>query len=354
MSKNSVPLAFTCEKSRGGKLRIADIGAVVLSIAAIFVYHPSVTYADALRTITRVVNEAAGIADDIPLRGVDDVTKSARREALVREIVESRSGRKIAETADELRHMDALWRNLLGPKQVTLLDDIKKLSVPEQRLAYALASGGRRIKEVVPDVALRGRLIREGGSEMLLTVGRYPDLADDVLRFHTALRGGKLPAPPGARALTTADFGKFFETTGQRGYHFWNKYVRPHWKLWLGSSALAAIMLAPDEYLDALGDLTEEGIRRIAAFITETLLAAIRGAARGTVEGSGQGLKKMVESLAQSFYATFLTSWAGPVVLVCLLGLLIFTISSTKRLISNCWQAISHLVWRKTVPRRKL
>lgn len=64
-----------------------------------------VSQADAWRTLVKTVSKAAGLAEDVPLRKLDDLKAVAKREELVREAIESKLGRKILGTADEVQHL---------------------------------------------------------------------------------------------------------------------------------------------------------------------------------------------------------------------------------------------------------
>ena len=293
---------------------------------------PHCVFADSWRTISRIVREVGEVSDDLPLRRIDEVTAGAKRSRLAEETIERKLGKVSLDTADEARHLDRIWRELVRPGRDYILKEVKALPIPEQRLACALSIGAHQLKQSIPDIATRGTLMRNGGPETLLAIARYPDLAEDALRFDMAVKNRRLLSPASGRSIETADFGRFFESTGDRGYYFWNKYVRPNWKLWLGGSALAAVMLAPDEYLDEVGNFTERGLAKIARFGSKTLFDAVSGAARGTIEGTGTGIKEVVETTWGSFVATFLTSFSGIVALFCLVAVVTVLVKPWR-----CW-----------------
>ena len=297
-----------------------SVSALLFAWIVIGLATPHSVFADSWRTISRIVREVGEVSDDLPLRPLDDVTATARRSRLAEETIGRKVGKVGLDTADEARHLDRIWRELIRPGREHILNEVKALSIPEQRLACALSMGAHQLKQSVPDIATRGTLMRNGGPETLLTIARYPDLAEDALRFDMAVKNRRLLSPASGRPIETVDFGRFFESTGDRGYHFWNKYVRPHWKLWLGGSALAAVMLAPDEYLDEVGNFTEKGLEKIARFGSKALFDAVSGAARGTIEGTGTGVREVVETTWSSFVGTFLTSFSGIVALFCVVA----------------------------------
>lgn len=311
-------------------------------LVAVILSPSHVAHADTWRTISRIVRAVGELGDDVPLRRLDP-RFAPQRGRLVEEALKNRARRAAIDSADEIRHLDSLWRELLSPRGETILREVKSLPIPEQRIAYVMSVGAQQLKNTVPDVATRGNLIRHGGPETLLAIGRYPDLAEDALRFDLAIRNQRLLPPPGGRALGTGDFGRFFERTGDRGYSFWQKYVRPHWKLWVGGAALTAVMLAPDEFLDEVGNLTEAGLAKIARFGSKALFDAIRGAARGTIEGTGQGLKGVIEAIGTSFVTTFLTSWSGWIALICLIGAVIAFVKPLRCLLVSIFTRMFHV-----------
>lgn len=211
--------------------------------------------ASALRKIARV-------ADDVPISKLDDVATEAASSRFARDLVEKAGGRfdDVVERTRVLRKLLKESAEGLPPSIVKQLDSLEG---PSQEAMAVLAKGSKRISNAVPDVAERGRLLAEGGAETLLTVGRYEDLADDAVRFSTAVRASKLPKPSGG-SLSLEDFGEFFVKQGDRGKNFWDKYVKKNWKLWLGSAALATVLATPDEYLDQAGNLLEHAAEKIA------------------------------------------------------------------------------------------
>ncbi len=258
--------------------------------------------------LAQVIRKLAGVADDIPVRGLDEVVEdAATRRAGRRLLGDLNRGKRLDDLAEESAALRYAWKKGLGVGDSRLLRELESLPPASQRAALVVAHGGQRLKAVVPDVAVRSRLVSEGGAETLAALGRFEDLAEDALGFHVALKAGKLPSPPGARSLTLNDFGRFFHTQGDRAHHFWSQYVRPHWKLWLGSAALAAVLLAPEEYLDAMGRLTQQGLEKLGRFAGKRLADVIGG----TIAGAGAGTKEVVTGTARSLARTFFTSGSG-------------------------------------------
>ncbi len=295
-----------------------------LTFAAIILFSSEAQAAN----LAKILRKAAGVADDIPVRRIDDVVQEATTSRAGREILEKlNAGKRLDNVVEESAALRRAWKEILESGEGHLLREIEELPLPRQRAALVLARGGQRLKSVVPDLAVRTRWLREGGAETLAALGRFDDLADDAVRFDLALQAGKLPSPPGLRALTLNDFGKFFHNLGDRAQHFWNTYVRPHWKLWLGSAALAAILLAPEEYLDEIGNLTEKGLEKVGHFAGETLSRALRG----TIQGLGEGAKEIVTETTRTIFETFFTSLAGVVSASLLALVVLLVIPRTRR-----------------------
>lgn len=261
--------------------KLAHLGALNLLIAASVILANRA--ADAAN-LARMIRKIASVADDVPVQKIDEVVQNAETSRAGKEILKKKfgAGERLDNLAEESAVLRRAWKQVLGAAD-NQLREIESLPLPTQRAAFVVAHGSQRLKTAVPDLALRSRFLREGGAETLAALGRFEDLADDALKFDVALQAGKLPSPDGARALTLNDFGKFFHTLGERGHRFWTKSVRPNWHLWLGSAALAAVLLAPDEYLDAIGNLTEKGLEKVGHFGGKLLYKALKGAVCGLV-----------------------------------------------------------------------
>ena len=120
------------------------------------------------------------------------------------------------------------------------------LDEPTREVSLILARGSRSVRKSIPDIAVRSRFIREGGAETISALGLYDDLVEDAIRFNGAVAVRSCSDRPwNGPQVTLENFGRFFHSSGDRGHRFWTVYVRPHWKLWLGGSALAAVMLPP-------------------------------------------------------------------------------------------------------------
>jgi hypothetical protein len=269
--------------------------------------------------LDRLVRKAGKVADDVPINRLDDVAEDLAATRLPR----SRSVPGTAQIDDAVERTRAARRTLkesIGEgADPTLLRQIDALDAPRLEAAAILAQGSRTVREAVPDLALRSRFLRNGGAETVATLGRYPDLATDAIRFDAALQAGRLLPPPGGAAPTVQSFGHFFHTQGDRAHQFWSRFVRPHWKLWLDSGALAAVLAAPDDYLDPIGNLTQKGIEKVGALGGDLLGKALGGAASAVITATGTATKVVIQETATSFQQTFLRDLWGVLALLAIL-----------------------------------
>lgn len=72
--------------------------------------------------------------------------------------------------------------------------------------------------------------------------------------------------------------------TGESGWQFWQKYVQPYWKLWLGSGALAVYLNDPEQFQDAAGNLSEVGFRHLGLLMGEAFSGSHSRISQGTTE----------------------------------------------------------------------
>lgn len=281
-----------------------------------------------------LVKKAGKFSDDVELKQLDEFAQQPGTIKAGRDILE-KSGRRADDAIERARLLRKALSETLDDVDPALLRQLDELDEASQQAALVLSRGARNLEDGIPDVALRGRFLQDGGGETLCTLGRYDDLMDDAIRFDTAVRAGNIKVPPGARSVTLKEFGNFFYEQGDRAHHFWVNYVRPHWKLWLGGSALTAVMLAPDEYLDPVGDLTREGVKKVAQFGGDVL----GGALVGIVEGAGEGTTEAARKTSEAFFRTFLTSVWGIVSLVVLATVGVLSVPWTRRRLFGLFQS---------------
>ena len=202
----------------------------------------------------------------------------------------------------------------------SLLKQVDQLDEAGRQTALVLVKGGERLSAAVPDIAIRGKLVRSGGADLAANAGLYgDDFVANALRVQTALDAGALVAPAGKRAVTLADFTETISKMGKGGLDFFNNTIKPNWKVWAGSGLAAWWILDPEGFQNTAGELTHEGARLIAELAGEITASAVSG----TVEGSG---KAVADIGARTWSAFREQGFAGVVgvLLVLALGSLAF------------------------------
>jgi hypothetical protein len=250
--------------------------------------------------LATIIRRAGRVADDIPINKIDDVAAELTSSGATRRALR-KAGAAADDAVERARTVRRLLKEAMGDVEPALLKQIDELDQPAREVGLILARGSHGVREKIPDIAIRSRFIRGGGAETLAALGLYDDLVDDAILFDGALRAGRILPAPGGSGLTLENFGRFFRSSADRAHRFWTTCVRPHWKLWLGSSALAAVMLAPDEYLDAAGDLTQQGIEKIGRLGG----AVLAGAVRGTIHTAGDAGKGVIRDTVVASWTTF-------------------------------------------------
>lgn len=286
-----------------------------------------------------VIRGTGKVSGEIAIKNADDTAEYIARTGLARESIEhrlKRMGKLTGELDDaarktlrntEVRHLLDAAGTGINPqtaKQLRNLDDAM------QETAVVFAQGGKSLAETVPDLALRGRLLKSGGADVVAAAGLYgDDAAKAAFRLDAVLNAGKVVIPQGAkRAITLEDFGRVMVRGGQKTWKFWQTYVQPHWKLWLSSGALTAFLLEPEYFTDALGNLTAHGFEKL----TELMGTVAAEAVRGIGEGGG----KAVEHVRKAFYETYIGSpnavntIIGTLILLLILG---FMFKGTRTLL---------------------
>lgn len=260
-----------------------------------------------------LIRRTAKSADDVPLRQTDEVADRLARSGTIEELLDGqlrRSGkisdqmdnaaRRAAQTAEIGRRLNSATEGL-DPAILKRLDELDEAA---RGTALILAEGGRNVARVIPDLGTRARFLESGGVETVAGVGMFGDVAvKDAMRLDAAIRAGKVASPNGLRPVTVADFGRLLTTKGDAAWTFWGRYVRPHWKLWLGGGALAAFLVAPDDFMDSAANLTEDGFRRLTERAGQVAATAIRGTASGT----GKAVEDVTDAVVESYF----TSWKG-------------------------------------------
>ncbi len=253
-----------------------------------------------------LVRGTARVADDIPVKRIDDLVAELSKSRAAREAIDTelRKAGRLTGTGDAVRgtarsdEVLRLLRSATSELDPNVIRRIEQLDDASRDVALVLARGGEEFTRTLPDLATRGRLLREGGAETVGAVGMFgPDAARAALRLDEAIRGGSIIVKDGTRAVTLADFGNVMTRSGNASWQFWKEFVQPHWKIWAASGALAAYLANPEYFQDAAGQLTEAGFKHLTEFAGEVAAAAIRGVG----QGSGNAAEKVTSAAQDTF-----------------------------------------------------
>lgn len=273
-----------------------------------------------------LIRKSANVGDDIPLHQADEVAARLARSGIGEEFLENsarKSGKMLdgmddaarkALRAREAKRILQAMSGGLDPKFVRQLDNLDDAG---RATGLMLANGSQTLTRNVPDIAMRGRLLKTGGTDMVAAIGLHgDDLAHTAMRLDAVLDAGTIIVPAGKRIPTLADLGKAMTRFGHGSKQFWDRFVKPHWKIWLASGALTAYLLNPEDFQNAAGELTAVGFQHL----TELAGVAAAGAVRGISNGSGHAL----ESVTRSVTDNLLSSWyniAGFILFIMLISL---------------------------------
>lgn len=251
-------------------------------------------------TLENILRIFSKVADDVPIRHTDELVDAVRHGS----DAESLAGRAtrmtddLAERTNRLTQLKAALKAvdpLVDPGLLRQLDELDNAALDT---AEILSQGARELGGVAPDLLRRSEIIEEGGALTVAAVGRGgPEAAADAVRLREAIRGGRIHVPDGMRPITLADFGRVMTEHPNASPTFWSTYVRPHWEIWAGSGLLVAYLMAPEQFQDAAGMLTEHGSEKLTEFVGAVAAATIRGV--------GQGAGTAVEDVAESVSATY-------------------------------------------------
>jgi hypothetical protein len=286
----------------------------------------SSTYAQGLQKIFgHLVREAAHVADDIPIRSVDDLIENASRSRVIRNEIEAES-RLLSDVPQLARRSEAVMTLLrkTGAIDPVIVKRVGELEPSVQEAALVISRGGQQMAEVIPDLATRSRVVRAGGPELLAMIGSQEQkvarsVARDAARFQAAIEAGSVVSTT-KQAVTLADYSRVVDRYGEATVKFWDKYVSPHWGKWIATGALAAYLYDPEGFQDALGNLTEEGFRRLTVLAGDVTASAIRGVGAGT----GQGTRAIWDAFVETFFR-------GPNSVYSIIGILLIGSAFTLR-----------------------
>lgn len=252
-----------------------------------------------------LIRGTAKVADDVPVKKVDDLVSELSKSQAARKAVDAeldKAGRILktkqvlrgAARADEVLRLLRETTQELDPSLIRRLEDLDGAS---REAAFVLAKGSQDIARTVPDLSVRGRLLREGGAETVAAVGMFgPEALRAAMRLDQAIQGGKVVVKGGQKAVTLADFGGVMTRFGEAAWNFWKRYVEPHWPLWVGSGALAAYLANPEFFQDAVGNLTKAGFKLLTEFVGEVAASAIRGLGEGTASATDRVRDAIVDT----------------------------------------------------------
>ncbi len=200
---------------------------------------------------------------------------------------------------------------------VDTINFLKTLHEDQIQAAAVYARGGRRLHESVPDLAIRGRINRQGGAPMLAALGLLDEVpADDFIKMDALIAAGRLPAEI-AGSPTLARLGDMLGESSKASREFYARYVRGNEKLWVGGGALAAWIVAPETFQDVAGNLTEAGFTRLGSLVGDLNAAAIRGFAAGSKAAASKSIIAIKESFFHGWDSW--TAWLGMAVIFCIL-----------------------------------
>lgn len=235
----------------------------------------------------------------------DEIARSAAKGRAVRREVDA-----AADAATRARRLKTMLQTTLHQPDAALLRQIETLGPEELEAALVLARGSRGLIEVVPDVASRARLLRDGGADLVAAIGLHgDDLTREATRLDALVAAGQLPARV-AEQTALARFSEVMCTGAGGAWKFWQQYVAPHPKKWITGGALIAYLANPEAFHDAVGNITEEGTRRLTEILGD--------AASGALKGAADGGKNAVSNMWREFVSNYLH---GPDVLAAWMGL---------------------------------
>lgn len=272
-------------------------------------------------TLSSALKRIAKVADEVPIRNLDEIVQNKSTRDVAADVIRRTSG-KVDDLADPIV-LNRLLRQSLKNVDPAIIRQIDQLDIPAKQAALVLGRGADNVGRALPDVALRSEFVSKAGAETLLTLGQYDDLVEDALKFDAVANSGIWKNGP--RVMQVSDFGNFFNKNGERAHHFWSKYIRPNWKAVSASTALAVIMVSPDEYLDAAGDFTKQGLTKLG-HASGVFLG-------GAIAGTGDGIKVLLNDTATAVYETYLKSFLGVVSLLILFVVTVFTVPYSRRII---------------------
>lgn len=283
-------------------------------------------------TATLALGAPSGLWGDLMrsgARGDDAIGAAARSEKVAAELAHGSATRKalgrdigdVADAAARERKLKALLDAALYNPDPALMRSIGTLSQNEMEAALVLARGSRRLIDVTPDVAARGRLLSAGGSDLVAAIGLHgDDLAREATHLDALVAAGKVPALI-SNQTSLARFSELMRAGEGGAWTFWRHYVTPYWKKWAVAGTLAAYLANPELFHNAAGEVTEEGARRLSEALGVIVTSALTG--------SGEGGSKTAQEIWLAFKKHFLSgpsawgAWLGLGLVIWFVGTLL-------------------------------
>lgn len=275
------------------------------------------------KVLQKLIRQTSRVADDIPLRPMEETMSSPGTRKMAQEFMEARKlDAAIPYSRQLIREIETTSDNLMDP---TVLKTLNKMDDAGLEVVMLANHGAKNITTAVPDIARRAELLRKVDADTLCVIGRFDDLAEEANVFQKSLTNPELiRSPEGMRRVTLDDFGAFFKKFGQKGHDFWMNTVKPNWKWWAGGTALAAILLTPEEDLDkaieAVGWAAGKVIDTAGKVVEKTAETAGKA-----LEDAGKTAEKSVWAIVRGFCST----WTGSAILfVSILLIVLYVLSN--------------------------
>lgn len=275
------------------------------------------------QVLQKIVRRTCRVADDIPLRPMEETMSSPGTRKMAQEFMEARKlDAAVPYSRQLIREIEATSGNLMDP---TVMKTLNKLDDAGLEVVMLANHGAKNLTTAVPDIARRAELLRKVDADTLCVIGRFDDLAGEALVFQKTLENPSLiRSPEGMRRVTLDDFGAFFKKFGEKGHDVWMNTIKPNWQWWVGGTALAAILLTPEEDLDkaleSVGWAVGKVIRTGGRVVEKTAEAA-----QETLETVGKTAEKSIWAILRGFCST----WTGSVILfVSILLIVLYVLSN--------------------------
>ncbi|MEI7776306.1 MAG: hypothetical protein WCK17_16200, partial [Verrucomicrobiota bacterium] len=167
---------------------------------------------------SKTAKEAAYVAED--------TARIAKQGNVVREAAAREARHLSGKTGGRVALREVLTTSLRAKgAEASTIRFIDELAEAEVETAAVLMRGGRRMKEVVPDVVTRARLTRQGGTPALTALGLADSVpVEDFLKLDALVAAGKVPAEVAGKPAL-ARLGELLSEGTQRSSNFYQRYI---------------------------------------------------------------------------------------------------------------------------------